>query len=130
MYEESSDWTAELTITKYVYDTVTSNINTMVESFKTNGFTVENFEEKTISGKNLHEIKVMDSNGIKIIAAYVKISETHIGVITVYNKTSKEYEIEKFEEAVEIIANAEKATSSKNNNYNLNDTMLNALQIE
>ena len=75
----------------------------------------------------LIEIRVVDTSGTKILAAYTKVSDAYVGVITVYNQTSGEYETEKFEEVVEIMAGAEKTTSSRDNASSKSNTILNLL---
>ena len=101
-----------MTLTQYLYSTISTNIDTIINNFTSSGFTVEGYEEKEISGMTLIEIKVIDSSGVKILAAYAKISDAYVGVITVYNQTSGEYETEKFEEVAKI----EKENSQKDIN--------------
>ena len=127
VYDESTEWIAEMTLTQYLYSTISGNIETIVSNFTSSGFTVEGYEEKTIAGMTLIEIKVIDSSGVKILAAYTKVSDAYVGVITVYNQTSGEYETEKFEEVVEIMAGAEKTTSSRDNANNKSNAIVNLL---
>ena len=127
VYDESTEWIAEMTLTQYLYSTISSNIDTIVNNFTSSGFTVEGYEEKTIADMTLIEIKVVDTSGTKILAAYTKVSDAYVGVITVYNQTSGEYETEKFEEVVEIMAGAEKPTSSRDNASSKSNTILNLL---
>lgn len=127
VYDESTEWIAEMTLTQYLYSTISGNIETIVSNFTSSGFTVEGYEEKTIAGMTLIEIKVVDSSGVKILAAYTKVSDAYVGVITVYNQTSGEYETEKFEEVVEIMAGAEKTTSSRDNANNKSNSIVNLL---
>ena len=127
VYDESTEWIAEMTLTQYLYSTISGNIETILSNFTSSGFTVEGYEEKTIAGMTLIEIKVVDSSGVKILAAYTKVSDAYVGVITVYNQTSGEYETEKFEEVVEIMAGAEKTTSSRDNANNKSNAIVNLL---
>lgn len=127
VYDESTEWIAEMTLTQYLYSTISSNIDTIVNNFTSSGFTVEGYEEKTIADMTLIEIRVVDTSGTKILAAYTKVSDAYVGVITVYNQTSGEYETEKFEEVVEIMAGAEKTTSSRDNASSKSNTILNLL---
>lgn len=127
VYDESTEWIAEMTLTQYLYSTISSNIETIVSNFTSSGFTVEGYEEKTIADMTLIEIKVVDSSGVKILAAYTKVSDAYVGVITVYNQTSGEYETEKFEEVVEIMAGAEKTTSSRDNASSKSNAIVNLL---
>ncbi|MGN0967285.1 MAG: hypothetical protein ACI4OP_06915 [Candidatus Coprovivens sp.] len=127
VYDESTEWIAEMTLTQYLYSTISSNIETIVSNFTSSGFTVEGYEEKTIAGMTLIEIKVVDSSGVKILAAYTKVSDAYVGVITVYNQTSGKYETEKFEEVIEIMAGAKKTTSSRDNASSKSNAIVNLL---
>ena len=127
VYDETTEWIGEMTLTKYLYSTISSNIETVINNFTSSGFKVEGYEEKTIAGMNLIEIKVIDSSGIKILAAYAKVSDAYVGVLTVYNQTSKEYETKRFEELIEIMASAEKSTTSRDNASSKSNTLTNLL---
>ena len=127
VYDETTEWIAEMTLTQYLYSTISGNINTIIDNFTSSGFTVEGYEEKVIAGMTLIEIRVKDTSGVKILAAYAKVSDTYVGVITVYNQTSGEYETEKFEEVVEIMAGAEKTSSSRDNGNKKVNTIENLL---
>ena len=50
VYDESTEWIAEMTLTQYLYSTISSNIDTIVNNFTSSGFTVEGYEEKTAIG--------------------------------------------------------------------------------
>lgn len=113
VYDDSQEWIAEMAVTQYLYDTISTNIENIINNFKTSGYTVEGYQEKTIEGVTLIEIKIIDTSGRKILAAYAKVSDAYIGVITVYNQTGSEYETTRFNEAVKILSTAQRTTTSR-----------------
>lgn len=113
VYDDTYSWKAEMTLTQFLYDTISTNIESIINGFKSSGYTVEGYQEKTIEGVSLMEIKIIDPSGIKVLAAYAKVSDTYVGVITVYNQDGAEYETEKFTEAVKILKTATKTTTSR-----------------
>lgn len=130
VYDDTQEWISEITLTQFLYSNITGNINTIINNFKSSGITVEGYEEKVISGLDLVEIKLVDPSGIKILAAYVKVSDAYVGVLSVYNQTSEEYETERFTEAVEILATAERSTTSRDMaTTNKNNAMIDALPV-
>lgn len=113
VYDNTYTWRAEMTLTQFLYDTVSTNIESIINGFKTSGYTVEGYQEKVIEGLTLMEIKIVDPSGIKVLAAYAKVSDTYVGVITVYNQEGAEYETEKFTESVKILKTATKTTTAR-----------------
>lgn len=128
VYDDTQEWISEIMLTQFLYSNITGNINNIINNFKTSGITVEGYEEKVISGLDLVEIKLVDPSGVKILAAYVKVSDAYVGVLSVYNQTSEEYETDKFTEAVEILSTAERSSTSRDmGTTNKTNTMISAL---
>lgn len=127
VYDDTQEWISEIMLTQFIYSNITSNINTIINNFKTSGITVEGYEEKVISGLDLIEIKLVDPSGIKILAAYVKVSDAYVAVLSVYNQTSGEYESGRFADAVEILATAERSSTSRDTAANKNNALIAAL---
>lgn len=113
VYDDTYTWKAEMTLTQFLYDTISTNIESIINGFKTSGYTVEGYQEKTVEGVSLMEIKIIDPSGIKVLAAYAKVSDTYVGVVTVYNQDGADYETEKFTEAIKILKTATKTTTSR-----------------
>lgn len=113
VYDDTYSWKAEMTLTQFLYDTISTNIESIINGFKSSGYTVEGYQEKTIEGVSLMEIKIIDPSGIKVLAAYAKVSDTYVGVVTVYNQDGADYETEKFTEAIKILKTATKTTTSR-----------------
>lgn len=127
VYDDSQEWISEIMLTQFLYSNITGNINNIINNFKTSGITVEGYEEKVISGLDLVEIKVVDPSGTKMLAAYVKVSDAYVGILSVYSSTSGEYETDRFTEAVEILATAERSSTSRDMGTSKSNTLISAL---
>lgn len=128
VYDDTQEWISEIMLSQFLYSNITGNIDNIINNFKSSGITVEGYEEKVISGLDLVEIKLVDPSGIKILAAYVKVSDAYVGILSVYNQTSTEYETDKFNEAVEILSTAERSSTSRDmGTTNKTNTMISAL---
>lgn len=127
IYDDSQEWIGEVMLTQFSYSNISTNISTLVNNFESSGTIVDGYEEKVIAGKDLVEFKLVDTSGIKIIAAYVKIDDYYIGVTSVYNQATGEYETEKYKKIIEIIATAERSTTDRNIETNKTNSLINVL---
>lgn len=128
VYDDTQEWISEIMLSQFLYSNITGNIDNIINNFKTSGITVEGYEEKVVSGLDLVEIKLVDPSGVKILAAYVKVSDAYVGILSVYNQTSEEYETDKFTEAVEILSTAERSSTSRDmGTTNKTNAMISAL---